>query len=849
MDLKQTKLSKTEWNNTEVPVETSESFILSVVNDGFDNINICKNMNKSLFEMLKIDISKENEDYLYLKYFDKNIQDTIKKYDIGFTYDTSKINKNNKKMKKVDIMRIDNLDSNIISRKSEIFEFELYGLCRSTIKSLYQKNMDYMNSLYTLIHIKDVTIHHLNIHVMNFVESLVSYVRNKVSLKKLISMSDSIIEKNSTIIKYQNVQLYDHQKKLYSLFRNDSPKLVLYIAPTGTGKTMSPIGLSQKYKIIFICVSRHIGLALAKSAISSNKKIAFAFGCETASDIRLHYFAASEYTVNKRSGGIGKVDNSVGDKVEIMICDVQSYLVAMHYMLSFNSEHQIVTYWDEPTITLDYEEHELHEVIHNNWKNNKISKMVLSCATLPKEHEIRDSIMDFKSKFPESELHTIESHDFKKSISLLNKETKCVLPHLLYSDYNELLECVNFCLENRTLLRYFDLNEVVKCIEYLNDFNLIDDELHIDVYFTTIEEVTMMSIKLYYLTLLKRFKPISKWSEVYETFKESQKYKYELNNSSLKRMSSLQETTNSSTGVFSKMNSVDHVKEDNHQHRGLLLTTRDAFTLTSGPTIYMVDDVNKIAKFYIKASNIPNSVIDNIMQKLTINGTIGDKIDKLEEKLENIQGSNEESKEKTKGTGKDKSHSRKESRQQENSPELRKLKNDIDNLKMQIQNVNLESNYVPNSQEHQQKWTNNYDKSAFSSKIDENTVGRIMEIPVDNHLKILLLLGIGTFDNNIDQRYLEIMKELAYNQHLYLIIASTDYIYGTNYSFCHGYIGKDLSNMTQQKIIQAMGRIGRNKLQNDYSVRFRDDELIKKIFSPICENMEALNMNKLFNSD
>ena len=108
------------------------------------------------------------------------------------------------------------------------------------------------------------------------------------------------------------------------------------------------------------------------------------------------------------------------------------------------------------------------------------------------------------------------------------------------------------------------------------------------------------------------------------------------------------------------------LKEDNHQHRGLLLTTRDAFTLTSGPTIYMVDDVNKIAKFYIKASNIPNSVIENIMQKLMINGTLGDKIDKLEEKLENIQGSNEESNEKTKGTGKDKSHSRKESRQQEN---------------------------------------------------------------------------------------------------------------------------------------------------------------------------------------
>jgi hypothetical protein len=37
-------------------------------------------------------------------------------------------------------------------------------------------------------------------------------------------------------------------------------------------------------------------LALARSAISMNKRIAFAFGCSSANDIRLHYFAAKEYT-------------------------------------------------------------------------------------------------------------------------------------------------------------------------------------------------------------------------------------------------------------------------------------------------------------------------------------------------------------------------------------------------------------------------------------------------------------------------------------------------------------------------------------------------------------------------
>ena len=56
------------------------------------------------------------------------------------------------------------------------------------------------------------------------------------------------------------------------------------------------------------------------------KKVAFGFGCQSASDIRLHYFSAVDYTINKKSGGIGKVDHSNGVNVEIMICDVQSIL-------------------------------------------------------------------------------------------------------------------------------------------------------------------------------------------------------------------------------------------------------------------------------------------------------------------------------------------------------------------------------------------------------------------------------------------------------------------------------------------------------------------------------------------
>jgi hypothetical protein len=74
------------------------------------------------------------------------------------------------------------------------------------------------------------------------------------------------------------------------------------------------------------------------------------------------------------------------------------------------------------------------------------------------------------------------------------------------------------------------------------------------------------------------------------------------------------------------------------------------------------------------------------------------------------------------------------------------------------------------------------------------------------------------------------------------IIQNHPFFYGTNYQFCHGFIGKDLKSMTQQKTIQAMGRIGRGNVQQDYTVRFRDREMLKTLFKRIEKNEEANNM-------
>jgi hypothetical protein len=61
-------------------------------------------------------------------------------------------------------------------------------------------------------------------------------------------------------------------------------------------------------------------------------------------------------------------------------------------------------------------------------------------------------------------------------------------------------------------------------------------------------------------------------------------------------------------------------------------------------------------------------------------------------------------------------------------------------------------------------------------------------------------------------------------------------------------LSKDLV-LTQEKIIQALGRIGRNNIQQEYSVRFRDDSQIATLFTKFAseDKPEVINMNRLFN--
>ena len=851
----QKRLTKSEWDSVEVPVSDAEKRILNLIIEGYSNVDIKHNDSKSLLNYAKIEKSDMIDVYFYNKFFQPIVADIIKTSRtkapgiVGFIVKELK----GTKLKTADTIRITNMTTNIETIQTTIIEFIYLAFVKEMLTLFNTEKIRYTFYLYSLIQLRTIQVTNVNKHVLDFVDICLDYVKTKPVLTNVLYNAYECIEKNPNIYKYGDISLYDHQKRLFALFRKACEeryyacsKLVLYIAPTGTGKTLSPIGLILNHRVIFVCAARHVGLALAKSAISAQKCVAFAFGCETASDIRLHNYAASVYKINKRSGGIGKIDNAVGNKVELMISDAKSYLIAMYYMMSFNDRYRIITYWDEPTIGLDCEDHALHQTIHRNWSENEIPNMVLSSATLPNATELMPMIMDFRRKFVVGpEVVTIQSFDFNKSISILNKMGFCVCPHNMFEHYRDMQKCVEYCNSNRTLLRYFDLSEIIQFIVYLKESKFIPPHLIPETYFeNNIAKIKMNSIKIYYLELMQNIEDDA-WPTIHKYVKTMMKQKFYENE--FKKTTSLNGTTlnggtsgkplSRTASVSAEPTFVEKAKANSIASGGILLTTADAHTLTDGPTIYLTENIGTISNFYIQQSNIPKKVFDEMMQKIAFNNAILEKIGKLEAKLED----------ELKGVEvKDKSNMNMDDL---TTTTADRIDRQIEELKTQFITVSLDSVYVPNTVEHQNIWIPKIVENAFIPTINSDITKRVMELVIDDRLKILLLLGVGSFEYQENTEYTEIVKEMANQKRLFMIIASSDYIYGTNYQFCHEVIGKDLTNMSQQKTIQALGRVGRNNAQQDYTARFRDDAIIYNLFKPITENIEAVNMCRLLVTD
>lgn len=813
IDLHQQRLSKKEWDATEIPISESEKEVLNIVIKGYYDVNLKVNKNKSLVSYLKLSGTSDHYDYLYKEYFKNIIGNLVTKYDLDIPdkYYIAKNKKHDKKLNSGERIKITNLTKELVHVKSTLFDFQLLQECEVMVDKFFEDDMDNFHiKYYTLFTLLSQNVYHVNTILIEVINIVLSQYKCEIDVNQLYVNSPKAIETNTKLKNNTDIKLYTHQKELYNAFRYDQSKLVLYTAPTGSGKTMSPLGLSEGHKIIFVCAARHVGLALAKAAISMQKKIAFAFGCQSADDIRLHFYAAMECIRDKRSGKVVKVDNSEGGKVEIMICDIASYEYAMLYMNAFNDANDLIMYWDEPTISMDYESHEYHDIIANNWKKNVIPNIVLSSATLPNYNDLQDVVNDFRAKFNGAYIQSINSNECYQSIPMLNKNNSIVMPHFLFQDYDNMQSCVEHIESNKTLLRYLDFKEIVAFVDYVNDNYLNDEDgdysgLSIANTFYEVNDFTMFNIKTHYLSVLKR---ISK------------------------------EDYNS---IFSHFNQNEEIQKSRTLFDSTIyFATKDAHSITNGPAIFLTEHVDKIATFVLQNVTVPDKVFEDMLSAIEFNETINDKIMELEKALEDKLG--KDIQKETKMNKFD---------QADEGMSSIKIKQELEKFSNLLTTIVLNDLFVPNKLNHLTYWT---DKTVvtneFSSNVEPKDIEKIMMLDMEKSWKLLLMMGIGVFsDKHGSVEYHEIMKTLADKQRLFLIIASSDYIYGTNYQFCHGYISKDLSHMTQEKTIQAMGRIGRNKLGYDYSIRFREDQLIEKVMQPDPFKVEARNLNKLLKSD
>lgn len=683
--------------------------------------------------------------------------------------------------------------------------FSFYDFNKKVIDKLYALNkliIDYS------INIKNTSL----IIFTTLVSDISLFISNNISNDFSIKHISGWIENNHLLNHYPMIQLYEHQKQIFNIFNdntNKNNKFIYYCAPTGTGKTLTPLAIAKTHKVIFVCAARHIGLTFARNAITCGYKIALAFNCNDTEDIRLHYSSAKVFTKNYKSGGIFKVDNTVGDKVEIIISDLQSYPYASLYMKAFNDVNNIVTFWDEPTISLDYDNHVLHDIIHQIWNVNIIPNMILSSATLPNNTSIIHVANTFATKF-NCDIHYIKTSDFNKSICIYDVDSNISTPHWFLkknnASFSDLKNVIQTMKKDKTLMRYLHIDSCIDFISfYKNVFDCIEKKWFL---------LSSNEIKELYL-------------ETLDAIDEHEWVIMDIEKNGLVRK---------------------------YYDSNIYFLTKDAYTLTNGASIFLTNDVFKIAKFCFKQLDIDKQQLIKITEAIEFNNIIQGKIKIIENQI-----NDEETKLNPSGE-KDKKIDR--MMDDDNTSKIKRLQDKMDKLYKSMKKTNISNGYIPNSYEHlikhnAQNYKEKYPSGTketfkpFTSRLVDDDIIRIVSIPdIEDSWRLLLLCGIGIVSDTMSNEYNIIINDFAFKKKLFMLIASSDYIYGTNYAFHHGYIGKNMVESSRQKLIQAIGRIGRGYTNEHYSIRMRNDEIINILFNESMNNsIEADNMNRLFKFD
>ena len=198
MDLAQRKLSKEEWDSLEVPVSQDELRILKLIQDGYDDVNIVYNDTLSLINFIKISEggTEEHHRFLYDEYIKTPFDNLTKKYKLKMLK-TEKKKKKKTKLKKADIIRIQNTDKKIKAIRDKIFEFVILD----TLEAFLSTKKDAKNKhFYTLIQLMKFNVSNFNTIFANKIKEITSEAMNDFSKGKFIKHAYDYIERNNQLV-------------------------------------------------------------------------------------------------------------------------------------------------------------------------------------------------------------------------------------------------------------------------------------------------------------------------------------------------------------------------------------------------------------------------------------------------------------------------------------------------------------------------------------------------------------------------------------------------------------------------------------------------------------------------
>ena len=144
------------------------------------------------------------------------------------------------------------------------------------------------------------------------------------------------------------------------------------------------------------------------------------------------------------------------------------------------------------------------------------------------------------------------------------------------------------------------------------------------------------------------------------------------------------------------------------------ILTSDAHTLTTGPTIFLTDEIEKVGKIYLKSVKIPEKVLKDLLETIDFNNKLNTKINDLEKEFQS-------------GITKHEINNNK-SDDKKIPPELQQIREKISEFRFLVKPISLSNIFIPNRKDHFNKWCidQTKEKDIFTSEISDYIVEKIM---------------------------------------------------------------------------------------------------------------------------